>query len=126
MKDEVVARLRELRAKATLGPWTPSVEPNTYANGKHWYVVLDDEENGIGEFYGDDHEANSANVRLAAEAPAMADLIEQQALLIEELREGLEYIARRDGKDESGQTNWQKSVDRIQDVARSLLQGRRG
>ncbi len=50
------------------GPWNASIEEKPFAGAGHWYVVLDTEENGLGEFYGDDHEANVANVRMAAAA----------------------------------------------------------
>lgn len=56
-------------------PWTASIEPKPFGTGGYWYVVLDTEENGIGEFYGDDHEANAAHVRLAAAAPEMREAL---------------------------------------------------
>lgn len=56
--------------------WTPSVETKPFAAGGHWYVVLDDSENGIGEFYGEDHAANVANVNMAAAAPDLYDALE--------------------------------------------------
>lgn len=50
-----------------------------------------------------------------------ADLIEAQAAEIAIAVEALEYIRQRDGKTPDGLTDWQRCVDRIQDVARYAL-----
>lgn len=65
-----------MSAVLTLGPWTASIEPKSFSSGGHWYVIIDDEENGLGEFYGDDHEANVANARMAAAAPELFQALE--------------------------------------------------
>lgn len=65
----------------TPGPWTASVEEKPFATRGHWYVVLDGDENGLGEFYGDDHEANVANLRLAAAAPELHEALSAAPLL---------------------------------------------
>jgi hypothetical protein len=58
-------------ATFTPGPWFASVERRTPTSSGYWYVVQDAEENGLGEFYGDDHEANVAHLNMAAAAPDM-------------------------------------------------------
>lgn len=85
-----------MSAGFTPGPWAASVERRPYPASGCWYVVLDGERNGLGEFYGDDHEANTANLRLAAAAP---ELYEALNTAIETLREhcpdfaGSSYVA---------------------------------
>ena len=56
-------------------PWKASVEAKPAPARGHWYVVLDEEENGIGEFYGEDHETNAANLRIAATAPELCEVL---------------------------------------------------
>jgi hypothetical protein len=72
--------------------WTASIEAKPFAGGGHWYVVTDSDENGLGEFYGDDHEANVANLRLAAAAPDLYEALER--MFVEEM----DYICGRISK----------------------------
>lgn len=76
-------------AMHTPGEWSPSLVPYTIAKDKHWYVVLDENENAIGEFYGSDHAENVANVHLAAAAPAMLAALEDAYAEIKAWRSGL-------------------------------------
>jgi len=59
-----------MTAHRTPEPWMASVEEKP-VKGHHWYVVLDEHENAIGEFYGSDHAENVANLHLAAAAPEL-------------------------------------------------------
>ena len=61
---------------AVSGPWKASVEQRPFPASGHWYVVTDEEENGLGEFYGDDHETNVANLHMAAAAPDLFDALD--------------------------------------------------
>lgn len=67
---------------ACIGPWTASVEARPAPASGHWYVVMDADENGIGEFYGFDHDTNAANLRVAAAAPDLLEALEEAQLIV--------------------------------------------
>lgn len=69
--------------KHTPDRWTASVEEKAFAPGSYFYVVLDENEDGIGEFYGSDHEENVANLRLACRAPDLLKASRAVVKLIE-------------------------------------------
>jgi hypothetical protein len=77
-------------AEHTPGPWTASVERRPLPARGHWYVVMDAEENGLGEFYGDDHEANCANLRMAASAPDLHRLLTKSLCTLQALVSNME------------------------------------
>jgi epoxyqueuosine reductase QueG len=66
-------------------------------------------------------ELSEAELRNAAEAAAT---IAQRR--VEELEEALQYIAQQIGKDADGFIDWQRCVDRIQEIARAALSHRTG